>query len=76
MKSSSNTTWNCGETKPVFRFKTRVTFPARDGDLLRYIPTLALGSHFGTPLGDCLEPTIEDIAGTSPCVEVSHAEVS
>ena len=28
VKLSSYTTWNCGDTSPVRRFKTRDTFPA------------------------------------------------
>ena len=41
----SNFTWNCGETKPVLRFRTRATFLACWGDLPRYTPILERSFH-------------------------------
>ena len=46
---SSKTTWYCGLTSPVFRFKTRATLLACEGERPRYIPVWERGSHLGVP---------------------------
>ena len=47
--SSSNTTWNWGETWQVSGFRTRGTDPAWNGELLIYIPAREWVSHWGIP---------------------------
>ena len=47
--SSSNTTWNWGETWPVSGFITRDTYPAWNVEWPRYIPAHEQGYHFFSP---------------------------
>ena len=48
-KSSSNTTWYCGLTRPVFGFQTSATLPAWNGKCPKYTPIREGGSHVGRP---------------------------
>ena len=47
--SSSNTTWNWGDTWPVDRFITIATYPAWNSECTRYISSHDRGSHLGSP---------------------------
>ena len=46
-KKSSYRQWNCGETRPVSRLRTRLTLRACCGEGPRFIPSLDLGDHLG-----------------------------
>ena len=48
-KSSSNNTWYCGLTLPVFGFQTSATLPEWNGECLEYISIRKCGSHFDRP---------------------------
>ena len=48
-KTSSNTTWNWGDTWPVYGFRTRVTYPAANGEWPRQIPANERGCHLVSP---------------------------
>jgi len=51
-KKSSYLPWNNGETKPVVRFKTKLTFLALSGDGTRSTPRQAHGDQCGRELPD------------------------